>query len=192
LSTIGVFVVAMSARSPELAPRPVRASSRFGDGAMLVAFLGIAFAVAAFGTVATIGSVNGWYAHSDRVLWTPPNVVFPIVWTVLYTAIAVSGWLAWRERRRAIVGPGLVLFVLQLFLNSLWTPIFFGGYAVIGPSALWVALGVILLLDLLVLGTIASFWQYSRVAALLLVPYLAWILYASTLNWGDAVLNALA
>ena len=158
---------------------------------MLAVFLGIAFMVAALGTVATIGSIDGWYARSDRVIWTPPNAVFPVVWTVLYAMIGVSGWLAWRQRRRAIVGPGLALFVAQLVLNSLWTPVFFGGYSVIGPSALWLALGVILMLDLLVVGTISSFWQYSRAAALLLVPYLAWILYASTLNWGDAVLNAL-
>ena len=76
-------------------------------------------------------------------------------------------------------------------LNSLWTPIFFAGYGLIGPAALWIALIVIIALDLAVTATIAAFWPVSRLAAVLLVPYLVWILYASTLNWGDAALNAL-
>ncbi|MCU1475062.1 TspO/MBR family protein [Amnibacterium sp.] len=158
---------------------------------MLVAFLAIAYAVAAFGAATTIGAVNGWYARSLHVLWTPPNAAFGPVWTVLYTLIAVSGWLVWLRRRQRRASVALPLFVVQLVLNSLWTPIFFGGYALIGSAALWIALIVILALDLTVAATIAAFWPVSRVAAVLLVPYLVWILYASTLNWGDAALNAL-
>jgi translocator protein len=69
--------------------------------------------------------------------------------------------------------------------------VFFGGYPLIGVGALWIAVGIIVLLDLLVVATIATAWPVSRAAALLLLPYLAWILYASTLNWGDAVLISL-
>jgi tryptophan-rich sensory protein len=158
---------------------------------MLVAFLAIAYAVAAFGALTTIGAVNGWYSRSPHVLWTPPNAAFGPVWTVLYTLIAISGWLVWRQRSRREASVALPLFVIQLVLNSLWTPIFFGGHELIGTAALWIALVVILALDLAVAATIAAFWPVSRPAALLLVPYLLWILYASTLNWGDAALNAL-
>jgi tryptophan-rich sensory protein len=158
---------------------------------VLIAFLAIAYAVAAFGAFTTIGAVNGWYSRSAHVVWTPPNAAFGPVWAVLYTMIAVAGWLVWQHRTRRRAPVALPLFVIQLVLNSLWTPIFFGGYSLIGPVALWIALAVILLLDLAVAATIAAFWPVSRVAALLLVPYLVWILYASTLNWGDAALNAL-
>ncbi len=68
---------------------------------------------------------------------------------------------------------------------------FFGAYPLIGPTALWIAVGIIVLLDLLVATTILTAWRVSRRGAVLLVPYLAWILYASTLNWGDAVLGSL-
>ncbi|WP_375399522.1 TspO/MBR family protein [uncultured Amnibacterium sp.] len=155
---------------------------------MLVVFVGIAFAVAALGTITTITSVDGWYAHSPHVPWTPPNWTFGVVWTVLYAMIGVSGWLVWRQRRSRIVGPALAAYVLQLVLNSLWAPVFFGGFAFLGLSALWIGLAIILLLDLAVTATIAGFWPLSRPAALLLVPYLGWILFASTLNWGDAAL----
>ena len=158
---------------------------------VLIAFLAIAYAVAAFGALTTIGAVNGWYSRSLHVVWTPPNAAFGPVWTVLYTLIAVAGWLVWRHRTQRDAAVALPLFVVQLVLNSLWTPIFFGGYGLIGPAALWIALVVIIALDLAVAATIAAFWPVSRLAAVLLTPYLVWILYASTLNWGDAALNAL-
>jgi benzodiazapine receptor len=158
---------------------------------MLVVFLAIAYAVAAFGALTTIGAVNDWYARSPHVVWTPPNAAFGPVWTALYTLIAISGWIVWLHRSERRASFALPLFVVQLVLNSLWTPVFFGGYGIIGDVALWLALVVILALDLAVTATIAAFWPVSRVAALLLVPYLVWILYASTLNWGDAALNAL-
>lgn len=155
---------------------------------MLVAFLLIAVAVAAFGTIVTIAQVDGWYAAARHVTWTPPNWAFGAVWTVLYLLIAVSGWLLWLRRARG----ALALYVAQLVVNAIWTPVFFGAFPLIGGAALWIAVGIIVLLDLLVVATIATAWQRSRWAAVLLLPYLAWILYASTLNWGDAVLASLA
>lgn len=158
---------------------------------MLLAFVAIAFAVAALGAVTTISAVDGWYARAPHVPWTPPNWSFGVVWTVLYLTIGISGWLVWRERWRTPVAPALTFFVAQLVLNALWTPVFFGAYALIGPTALWLALAIIVVLDLAVGATMAAFWPVSRAASLLLVPYFAWILYASTLNWGDAALIAL-
>ncbi len=174
-----------STRRPEL-QRPRRGVSMHELG-VLALFVLIAVAVAAFGTIVTIAQVDGWYASAPHVTWTPPNWAFGAVWTVLYLLIAVSGWLLWRRRAR---GP-LLLYVAQLVVNALWTPVFFGAYPLIGPVALWFAVGIIVLLDLLVATTILAAWRASRWAAVLLAPYLAWILYASTLNWGDAVLNSL-
>jgi translocator protein len=154
---------------------------------VLVAFLAIAAAVAAFGSLVSVSQVDGWYGEVEHVTWTPPNWAFGVVWSVLYTLIAVSGWLLWLRRARA----ALVLFVAQLVVNSVWTPTFFGGYPLIGEAALWIGVAIIVLLDLLVTATILTAWPVSRAAALLLVPYLAWILYASTLAWGDAVLVSL-
>ena len=135
--------------------------------------------------------MDGWYARVPHVAWTPPNWAFGVVWTVLYTLIAVAGWLVWLRRGSAGGRVGLALYAVQLVLNGLWTPVFFAGYEQVGLPALWVALAIILLLDLAVAATIATFWPVSRVAAVLLVPYLLWILYASSLNWGDAVLVSL-
>jgi tryptophan-rich sensory protein len=162
-----------------------------GAALMLIVFLAIAFAVAGLGVATTLGAVDGWYARAPHVSWTPPNWAFGAVWTVLYTLIAVSGWLVWLRRYQARVNVPLALYVVQLVVNSLWTPVFFGGYTLIGEPALWIAVALIIALDLLVVATIAAFWPVSRVAALLLVPYLLWILYASTLNWGDAILASL-
>jgi tryptophan-rich sensory protein len=158
---------------------------------MLLVFLAIAFAVAGFGVLTTLGTVNGWYAHVSHVAWTPPNWAFGPVWTLLYTLIAVAGWLVWRERRTVDTRVALAGYVVQFVLNAMWTPVFFSGYRAVGLPALWIALVLILLLDLAVAATIALFWPISRPAALLLVPYLVWILYASSLNWGDAVLLSL-
>lgn len=180
-----------------IAPAPRRRAGRgsapdpWRGLGMLVVFVGIAFAVAALGTIATVTSVDGWYARSPHVPWTPPNWTFGVVWTVLYTMIGVSGWLVWRQRRARIVAPALAAYVVQLVLNSLWTPVFFGGFAFLGVTALWFGLMIILLLDLAVAATMSGFWHLSKPAALLLAPYLVWILFASTLNWGDAALSAI-
>lgn len=166
-------------------PRPSAGRSALA----LVAFLAIAAAVAALGSLATTAQVDGWYADAEKVAWTPPNVVFGPVWTVLYALMSVAAWLVWRERERTEVRRPLALYVAQLVLNALWTPVFFGLYPVLGVAALWLAAAIILALDVLVLVTMVAFWRVRRVAAVLLVPYAAWVLYATTLTIGDAVLN---
>ncbi len=173
--------------------RPVTKRRRFDLRAfvVLLAFLGISAAVAGFGSVAAVSGVDGWYAHAQHVEWTPPNWTFGAIWSVLYVMIAVAGWLVWRAGWRASVRAPLTFFVIQLVINSVWTPVYFAGFQVFGSASTWAALAIILLLDFAVACTIVSFWRVSHVAALLLVPYMAWILYASSLNWGDAILLGL-
>ena len=156
---------------------------------VLVAFIVISYAVAALGTLATLENVDGWYADAAKAPWSPPNFLFGPVWTVLYALMAVAAWLVWRSRKRVNVRPALTVYVIQLVFNALWTPVFFGLYPFVGSPALWIALLIILALDVLVLVTMLRFWPVSRLAAWLLVPYWAWVLFATTLNAAVAVLN---
>ncbi len=157
---------------------------------MLLVFLAISAAVATFGSLSTIFNVDGWYADAEKPFWNPPNAVFGPVWTLLYTLMSVAAWLVWLRRRQPGARAALWAYVVQLVLNALWTPVFFGAYPLIGAPALWIALGIILALDVAVLGTLLRFWRLSRRAAWLLVPYWAWVLFATTLNAGLAVLNS--
>lgn len=140
------------------------------------------------------GNVDGWYQDAEKVPWSPPNWLFGPTWTVLYLLIAVAGFLIWRRgfrgtgQRNAHSGL-LALYAVQLTLNALWSPMFFAGYPLLGSPALWVALIIILALDVLVALLIARARRSVPLAAALLVPYLLWILFATTLNAGIAVLN---
>lgn len=143
----------------------------------LLGFLAACFVVAGLGGLATAGQVDGWYADADKPWFNPPNAVFGPTWTVLYALIGISGWLAYRA------GASLTPWWVQLALNLAWTPVFFG------LELLWPGLVVILALDAAVIWTILTFRKHMRAAAWLLAPYLAWILYATCLNAGIAVLN---
>jgi tryptophan-rich sensory protein len=157
---------------------------------VLVAFVAIALAVAGLGSLATIQNVDGWYEDAAKAPWNPPSAVFGPVWTFLYIAMAVAAWLVWRRRDEADVRRPLSLYVIQLVLNALWTPVFFALYPVMGAPALWIALAIIVALDVIVLVTMIAFWRVSRPAAWLLAPYWAWLLFATTLNAAVAVLNS--
>jgi tryptophan-rich sensory protein len=124
-----------------------------------------------------------WFIALRKPAIFPPPIVFPVVWTALYVvmglalALVCAAWGArWRE-------PAILAFVLQLAANLAWTPVFFGRHE-ITP-----ALYVIVALDILVIVTIWLFWKVRRVAALLLLPYLAWILFATVLTWQFLQLN---
>lgn len=148
-------------------------------------------AVAAGGSLATMGNVDGWYADAEKVPWNPPNALFGPVWSVLYLMIALSGFVLWRwaakDGRRW--DPALTVYVVQLALNAAWTPIFFAGYPVIGEAAWWIALIVILALIVSVVWYMGLCATRIKTAGWLLAPYLVWIIYASTLNAGVAALN---
>jgi tryptophan-rich sensory protein len=179
----------MSAANPSL-PARIKREGTARAVLMLVVFLAISFAVAAFGSLSTISNVDGWYADAEKVFWNPPNVLFGPVWTVLYTLMSVAAWLVWLRRDEPGAPRALWTYVAQLVLNAVWTPVFFGAYPLIGPAALWIALAIILALDVAILLTMLRFFPVSRAAAWMLVPYWAWVLFATTLNAGLAVLNS--
>ncbi len=121
--------------------------------------------------------ISTWYSTLNRSAITPPNYVFPIAWTILYATIGVCGWIIWR----ASSFPGLrlikSLYALQLILNWSWTPLFFH-YHARGFSL--VVLGA---MDIVVSMIIYSSYSKIRAVSLLMIPYLAWILFASYLNF---------
>ena len=134
---------------------------------------------AATGAIGAIASVNAaeFYALLDKPTWAPPAKVFGPVWTLLYISMAVAAWLVWRERGWTRAGGALGLFVAQLALNSLWSWLFFAWHR--GP----LALADILALLGLIVATMAAFARVRALAAWLLVPYLAWVCFATALNY---------
>jgi tryptophan-rich sensory protein len=139
----------------------------------LLGWLLLCFAAAAGGAVFMPGE---WYAALKKPAWNPPGWVFGPVWTVLYTMMAVAAWLIWQRGGFAAQRRPLGLFLAQLVLNAVWTPLFFGLHR---PG---VAFAEIILLWLVIVWTIAAFWRVHRVAAWLLVPYLVWVSFAAVLN----------
>ena len=118
-----------------------------------------------------------YYARLSKPDWAPPGWLFGPVWTVLYALMGTAAWLVARKPGSAARAP-LVLWGAQLALNATWTPVFFGlrapGLALVNIVALWSAL----------VATIAAFFSRRRLAAGLLLPYLAWVSFATALNYG--------
>ncbi len=171
-------------------PAPVRPGARTGirSALVLIALFGIAAAVAAFGSIISAPAIAGWYAETPKPMWNPPNAVFGPVWTTLYALMAVAAWLVWRRPDSGARTRALRIYVVQLALNAVWSPAFFGLGALLGAPGVWIALGVIVVLDFAILATIIRFGDISRLAAGLLVPYWFWALFATTLNAAIAVL----
>ncbi len=135
--------------------------------------IAICFGAAAIGAQFTPGA---WYASLQKPTWNPPNWIFGPVWTALYLMMAVSAWLVWRRLGWKVGREPLMLFGVQLILNAAWSWLFFGEHrpdlALIDITALWLA----------IVATIWIFRTVSQIAAWLLVPYLAWVTFATLLN----------
>lgn len=160
---------------------------------VLVEFLGLCYAVAILGAITTMAAVRSWYPHLVKPSFNPPNWVFAPVWTVLYTLMAVAAWLVWKatrrttrsrtlslinadDRRIAARKDALAVFAIQLTLNLLWTQAFFHLHRLLVSSvvilALWIAIAF----------TIVLFWRIRTLAGAIMLPYLAWVTFATALN----------
>lgn len=129
------------------------------------------------GSFLTMDSISTWYADLSKPSFTPPDWAFGVVWPILYVMMGISAFLIWNKgigSKQARVALGL--FILQLILNSLWTPIFFG------LNMMALALVEIVLLWVAILITIFAFWRISKTAAYLLIPYILWVSFAIVLN----------
>lgn len=138
--------------------------------------------------VALVAGVGGWaagsagetYRNLELPAFAPPSWLFGPVWTVLYIAIAVAAWLVWRADGWS---SALTWWTVQLVLNAAWTPLFFGA------GRYGIALVDIVVLLVAISATIVAFHRTSRTAAWLMVPYLAWVAFATALNAAILVLN---
>ena len=148
----------------------------------LVAWLVATFVTGGIGAFASVNA-GAFYGELSRPSWAPPAWLFGPVWSVLYVLMGVAAWLVWRKHGFRGASTALTLFVAQLFANALWTWIFFVWH----QGAL--SLVEIMALCLLIACTILSFWRLHRVAALLLVPYLAWVSFATALTFSLWRLN---
>lgn len=142
----------------------------------LLLCLGVGF----IGSTFTQVSIQDWYPGLNQPQGAPSPGAFAPIWTVLYVMMAVSLWWV------SLANPSkqaYVLFYLQLFFNLIWSFLFFGMRSIL--------LGFIdiLLIDVCLTATIWTFWKFSHSAALLLIPYLIWVLYATFLNFGLLILN---
>lgn len=149
----------------------------------LFCFLLLCFFIEFIGGLFTNTSVNTWYQTLDKASWTPAPWVFGPVWTVLYILIAVSGWLVFCKETTKKKTRAFFVYSLQLFLNLLWTYLFF--YL---KSPL-LGLVEIIVLSAIIIWNMTLFWEISRRSSFLLLPYLLWIMYAISLNAAIYFLN---
>ena len=152
------------------------------DALALVLSIMLPIAAGAVGAIFTSEAIPTWYAAIEKPAWNPPPWLFGPVWTFLYITMGFSAWLVWRaDRGQAIAGEhrvrtALLVYAAQLGANAAWSPIFFGA------KRIDLALAVIAVLLVLIVATISRFYQVNRLAGLLLVPYLAWVTFATVLN----------
>lgn len=153
---------------------PAPANSAAISALGFVGWLVLAFSAAALGGLFPPGD---WYARLQKPSWNPPNWVFGPVWTALYTLMAVAAWRVWRRGGFGTRRRELVVFLVHLVLNALWSPCFFGLHS---PA---LGLAEIVLLWGALVATLVLFWRVDRLAGALFVPYLAWVSFAAFLNF---------
>jgi benzodiazapine receptor len=148
----------------------------------LAGWLVVSFAASAVGAVASI-QARSFYSQLVQPGWAPPPGNFGPVWTVLYALMGIAAWLVWRSGGFAPNRQALILFLLQLAFNALWSWLFFtwnlGVLALADIAVLWI----------LIVATLVSFWRVRPIAGALLIPYLLWVSFASILNYSLWQLN---
>jgi len=128
-------------------------------------------------------SVNVWYESLNKPFLNPPNFVFMPIWTLLYISLAVFIWMIDRQPYSPLVIYAKKLFIWQLILNFLWTPIFFGMQNILA------GLIVLLVLDYLVFRLISVSFQINKTCAYIILPYFCWLLFATYLNTSLFLIN---
>lgn len=133
--------------------------------------------------LAPSGKTNAWYAALNKPALNPPEWVFPVAWSALYVVLAIALALILNARGARLRTPALIVFFAQLVVNLAWSPLFFGLHqVVVGLVMIGLMFGMTMLLTIL-------FSQVRGVAAVLLVPYLVWLLFAAYLNYEILALN---
>lgn len=141
--------------------------------------IALPFIASAAGALFT--STYGWYEYISKPAFSPPNWVFGPVWTTLYLLMGISLYIVWNSKAKK--KNAITWYGVQLFLNAIWTPIFFG---LQNPTLAFID---ILLLWTAILITIISFSKISKNAAYLMIPYILWVSFAAILNLAIIMLN---
>jgi tryptophan-rich sensory protein len=140
----------------------------------LAFWLLLSFGVGFFGAQFETGA---WYHGLAKPSWTPPGWLFGPVWTLLYIAMAVAAWIVSRKGKLSKVWLPLLVYIIQLVLNALWSWIFFG------RQQIGLALADIICLLIVIVLTTMMFWKCHRGAGLLMLPYILWVAFATALNF---------
>jgi translocator protein len=149
-------------------------------------FISIAVSQSAgiIGSIFTTSSISTWYVGLIKPVINPPNWIFGPVWVTLYVLMGVAVFLVWKEGLdRVDIRKALWIFIFQLFLNTMWSIIFFGF-----QSPFWALLNITLLW-LIIFWAIRLFYKISRLAAWLMIPYILWVSFAIYLNYSILILN---
>jgi benzodiazapine receptor len=148
----------------------------------LIGWLAVAFVAASVGAVASVHAAD-FYGQLTRPGWAPPAWLFGPAWSVLYLLMGIASWLVWRERGFNGARLALALYMAQLAVNALWSWLFFawrqGQWSCVEIIVLWI----------LIVCTVRSFWRVRPIAGMLLLPYLAWVTFASALAFKTWQLN---
>lgn len=148
----------------------------------LIISISIPLIVGYLGSLVTTPSIGMWYAALNKPAFNPPNWIFFPVWTLLFILMGISLYLIWENKSKK-KQTALNLFGIQLVLNLLWSILFFGLhkplYAAVEIVILWIA----------ILMMILEFRKFSKIAALLLLPYILWVSFATVLNFSIVILN---
>ncbi len=150
----------------------------------LLAAILVCYAAGALGSFFTVPAVSSWYQDLEKPFFSPPNWVFGPVWAVLYTMMGISLFIVWtKQTKNQKARLGILLFLIQLFLNAAWSIIFFGFRSPLAAFCeivlLWTFIGL----------TFSAFQNVSKPAAWLLAPYLLWVSFAAVLNLSIFWLN---
>ena len=143
----------------------------------LILSIALCLGAAGLGAIATTPEIDGWYKTILKPTWNPPASVFGPVWTILFVLMGVAVWLVWEKPGFKMAGLAMAMFAVQLVLNVAWSWIFFRlhapGWAFVEIVILWLSIA----------ATIALFLKHRKLAGLLMLPYLAWVSFASVLNF---------
>lgn len=144
-------------------------------GALAIIVL-VTFATAAIGSIASIQAVE-FYASLNRPSWAPPANVFGPAWTTLFTLMAIAAWIVVRVDGWPQSKPKMFLYGTQLAFNALWSWLFFRWHSGMAAFA------EVIVLWLFIAATIVAFWRTHKLAGALLLPYIAWVSFATALTW---------
>ncbi|MBI2019196.1 tryptophan-rich sensory protein [Candidatus Daviesbacteria bacterium] len=156
----------------------------------LVASIALCQSAGIIGSFFTVSSISNWYNLLNQPSFRPPNFLFGPVWITLYTLMGISFYLIWIKlgdkkysKKAKLIKLSLVIFLIHLFFNATWSIVFFGLHNI------FLALINILVIWVFIVILISKFWSLDKRASVLLIPYLAWVSFATILNYSIWILN---